>query len=95
MTSQQYIRWMALNTTCPRFWMPTGYFRNFLDESIPDEVAKFIRSPLHTRNVVEILIAGWQLKNYAVRIGVDAIDKAEERFRNGNRSQAWNGGQSG
>lgn len=76
MTPYRALRAIALCGTRDRFWMPTGGFRNFLDESIPDEVAKVLRTPYMHSEIAKVLIDGWQWKNTAIQIGVKEIENA-------------------
>jgi hypothetical protein len=74
MTPYRALRAIALSSTRDRFWMPTGGLRNFLDESISEEVAKVIRSPYRGGEVAKVLIDGWQLKNAALQYSTKEIE---------------------
>lgn len=76
MTTLQMWRNALLLTTRPKFWMPLGGFRNFLDESIPEQVAKVLRTPYTHSEITSVLIDGWRWKNTAIQIGTEEIERA-------------------
>ena len=70
-------REIALTTTRLPYYIPSRGFRDFMAESIPEQVAQVIRSPITSAQVVQYMIEGWQWKNKALNL---MGEKVLERF---------------
>lgn len=69
-------REIALTTTRLPYYVPSRGFRDFLAEAIPEEVAKVIRAPITSQQVVQYMIEGWQWKNKALNLmGEKVLDR--------------------